>query len=253
MSVEIGFGSDDRAVSDVVGYVLIFSLIVATVGVVTTVGFSTLEDRQDAERVNNVERAFDVFANNVEDVYRDGAPSRATEMRLAGGELRYGEQVEVTIADASNSDINATVQMTPLVYADGDTEIVYVGGAVIRSERESAVMIRDPPFRFDSQRTLLPLVDTAGFPGRTTVSVEQTVRVRSASIERIATPEPGLSDADEVRVTVKSSRTDVWERYFEEQATAVGGNVSTNGEVSLTFEPEELSTPQSRIQLRLER
>ncbi len=252
MTAEFGFGSDDRGVSDVVGYVLIFSLIVATVGVVTTVGFSTLEDRQDAERVNNVERAFDVFANNVEDVYRGGAPSRATEMRLAGGELRYGEQVKITVADTSNTEINTTVRMTPLVYADGDTEIVYVGGAVIRSERESAVMIREPPFRFDSQRTLLPLVDTNGFPGRTSVSVERTVRVRSASIERIATPEPDLSDADELRLTVNSSRTDVWERYFDEQAPEVGGSVSNNGEVSLTFDTEELSTPQSRIQLRLE-
>jgi len=84
MTVEFGFGSDERGVSDVVGYVLIFSLIVATVGVVTTVGFSTLEDRQDAERVNNVERAFDVFANNMENVYRDGAPSRG-DGDAAGG------------------------------------------------------------------------------------------------------------------------------------------------------------------------
>jgi len=62
--------------------------------------------------------------------------------------------VEITIADNSSTDINTTVQMTPLVYADGGTEIVYVGGAVIRSERESAVMIRDPPSVSVSQRSL---------------------------------------------------------------------------------------------------
>jgi len=51
---------------------------------------------------------------------------------------------------------------------------------------------------------------------------------------------------------VKSSRTDAWERYFDQQATEVSGDVSNNGEVSFTFDTEELSTPQSRIQLRLE-
>lgn len=242
----------DRAVSDVVGYVLIFSLIVATVGVVTTVGFGTLEDRQTAEQINNAERAFDVFANNMENVYRDGSPSRATEMRLSGGTLQYGEPVNITIQDAADENVNHTVQMTPLVYSEGETEIIYVGGAVIRSERESAVMIRDPPFRIDSQRTLIPLVDTTGFPGVRTISAEERVRVRSANIERIAAPEPDLYDADEVRINVSSPRSDAWVRYFDERATEVGGTVSNNEEVSYTFETEELSAPQSRIQLRLE-
>jgi hypothetical protein len=91
----------DRAVSDVIGYVLVFSLIIATVGIVTAVGFSTIEDRQRDERINNVERAFDVFAANVEDVYRGGAPSRATEIRLSGGTLQYGEPVTITVRDGS--------------------------------------------------------------------------------------------------------------------------------------------------------
>jgi hypothetical protein len=243
----------NRAVSDVVGYVLIFSLITVSVGVITVGGFSALQDRQDAERINNAERAFDVFAGNMEDIYRDGAPSRATEMRLSGGTLRYGESVSITVADTDSPDTNATIQTTPLVYTDGGTEIIYVAGVVIRSEQGSAVMIREPPFRISSQRTFIPLVDTTGFPGLTALSVEGTVRIRSESRERIAVPEPELTDANEVRIDVNSPRDDAWERYFDDQAAEVGGSVSNNGEVSYTFETEELSAPQFRIQLRLER
>jgi len=50
--------TDDRGVTELVSYVLIFSLVIATIGTVTVLGMSTLMDRQQAEQLNNVERSF---------------------------------------------------------------------------------------------------------------------------------------------------------------------------------------------------
>ena len=241
--------SDDRGVSDVVGYVLIFSLIVATVGVVTTVGFGTLDDRQDAERINNVERAFDVFANNMENVYRDGAPSRATEMRLAGGELRYGEPTEITLRKADNSDINQTARITPIVYSDGGTEIVYEGGSIIRSQEQGGVMLRSPPYRFSSDRTLLPLVRTTRSTGESSVRLEGTIRVESALTSVDVDLDPELTDpGTELELVIESERQEVWDRYLEEVAESEESWVYDNG--TLTFDTTDVSAPRFRIQLR---
>jgi len=237
----------DRAVSDVVGYVLIFSLIVATVGVVTTVGFGTLDDRQTAEQINNAERAFDVFANNMENVYRDGSPSRATEMRLSGGTLQYGESVNITIQDADNSDVNHTVQVTPLIYSEGDTEIVYEGGAIIRDDGDGMVMRRAPPFRFDSDRTLLPFIRTTRAVGDTSVSRDGTIRVESVRTNINTTTRQQLSEAGDLELVVDSPRQEAWNRYLEEQAEEVGG---THTDGTLAFQTEELSVPRFRVQLR---
>jgi len=57
---------DRRAVSDVVGYVLVFSLVSLTVGVVSVAGVGALQDARDVEQANNAERAFDVLGDNVE-------------------------------------------------------------------------------------------------------------------------------------------------------------------------------------------
>lgn len=76
---------DNRAVSEVVGFVLTFSLVTMAIAIVFTAGFGGLQDTQQAEQVNNVERAFDVLDTNVQEVQRQEAPSRATEMRLSGG------------------------------------------------------------------------------------------------------------------------------------------------------------------------
>jgi hypothetical protein len=237
-----GLAFDDRGVSDVVGYVLVFSLITASVGVVTVVGFEAIDDRQEAERINNVERAFDVFAANVDNVYRDGAPGRATEMRLAGGSLGVGESVVITI-EASNGD-NVTVPTNPLVYRDGDTEIVYTAGALLRSEGDSSVMLQNPPFRTDTPTASFPIVDTYVSSGPTTVSSDGTIRVASAARGVNTTVPSSFGSPGAYNVTVESSRSDAWARYFDSQPNAnvlvresdrVVAEVSTDGIVAPRF------------------
>jgi len=239
----------DRAVSDVVGYVLIFSLIVTTVGVVTATGYGTLEDRQTAERINNVERAFDVLADNVEDVYREGAPSRATEMRLAGGELRHGEPVTVRIEDRSDPSVNVTTVSRPLVYADGDTEIVYAAGAVLRSDGGASIMLRDPPF-YSGSEAVFPLVGTYRTGGQRSVDGDGTVRITSTgTVINTTVPEP-FAAASAYNVTVESPRSDAWAQYFESDP-GFGAVERGNGTVEAEIEGDQVRVVRSLIRVRL--
>jgi len=63
------------------GFVFAFALVTASVGVVYTTGIGGLEDARENEQVTNAVRAFDVLHDNIEDVTREDAPSRATEKR----------------------------------------------------------------------------------------------------------------------------------------------------------------------------
>ena len=76
-----------RAVSEIIGFVLVFSLILGTITIVYVGGLSGLDDARNAERVNNAERAFDVMANNFQQMGRGDAPNRATEIKLADAQL----------------------------------------------------------------------------------------------------------------------------------------------------------------------
>lgn len=73
---------NDRGVSDTLGFVFVFAIILSTVAVVTTIGMAGLQDTRDVERVNNAERAFDILGDNMEDIADRGAPSRATEVKV---------------------------------------------------------------------------------------------------------------------------------------------------------------------------
>lgn len=249
MTTETTFITDERAVSDVVGYVLIFSLIIATVGIVTTVGFSTLEDRQDAEQINNAERAFDVFATNVEDVYRGGAPTRATEMRLAGGTLQHGEPVTVTVQDAANPNINHTMELSPLVYTEGETAIVYTGGAIVRSESRGSAILREPPFVLGTDRSMLPFVTTTQSVGSTAISRQGTIKIESRQTNVNATTRSAIADGGELKLVVDSPRQKAWDQYLNSEAERVDDWEYYEANSTLAFETDEMAVPRFRVRI----
>lgn len=207
----------DRGVSETVGFVLIFALIATTIAVTFTVGLGGLEDAQLAERDNNVERAFDVLHDNVNDLSRDGAPSRATEIRLGGGELSFENDSTYRI---NGTGINRS-SSTALVYRGaGETEIRYEHGAVIRSDGEGSIMLEEPDVLF-GETTMIGFVDL-NWLGTKSVGGDRTVLVRSDRGDRTAT---GLTG--NVRVRVEGPTADAWHRYFEEQRDGSGSEAIT--------------------------
>ncbi|MFC7027963.1 hypothetical protein ACFQH8_11645 [Halomicroarcula sp. GCM10025710] len=68
----------DRGQSATVGFVVIFSMVLLMVALISVSGFATLDHVQDAERVNNGVRSFEILSDNVDDVVGDEVPSRTT-------------------------------------------------------------------------------------------------------------------------------------------------------------------------------
>jgi hypothetical protein len=226
----------NRAQSEAIGFVLVFSLIVASTGVVYVVGFSSLQDVRTAEQLTNVERAFDVLDDNMQDIARRGAPTRSTELSLGGGDLRVAGQTNITVRATyvSNGTTAGTIpiETQPITYTLDDTEIAYTSGAVVRSERSGAVMLSEPGWIVDDDRTVITLFDTSlsgpreGVGGDTTVLV--VVGLNSRSVSSFATG-PGQVN---VSVTVESPRASAWMPFFEERGFVAVDDNPADGEIT---------------------
>lgn len=209
----VAFGR--RGISDVVGYVLVFSLVVSVVGVVSVAGFSSLDGVRDAEQANNAERAFDVLADNVADVYANGAPSRGTEISLSDASLRTTETVTVNVTARNTTTSNEFIfkmGSTPIVWqGTKETELVYSLGAVLRQEPDGGVVIDETPSQYDSDRTFIHLVQLRA-PQKQVGGT--TVRLRTvASSSEVLLPEG--TDYDELRLNITTPRADIWRRHLE--------------------------------------
>ena len=224
------FLSADRGVSETVGFVLVFALIATTIAITFTVGLGGLEDAQLAERDNNVERAFDVLHDNFNDLSRDGVPSRATELRLGGGELSFD--------DESGFRLNGTgfesqvIEGGSLTYRGaGDTRIVYENGAVFRMDGDNGVMIKEPDLLVgDTVVYSLYGLDGPLKP----VSGDRTVLVVGERTEREVAADDQTA-AENVTLDINSTQATVWERYYSDLAAEHEQvNVTTNGSADLT-------------------
>jgi hypothetical protein len=209
-------GSDSRAVREVVGYILIFSLIFTTVGLVSVAGIPTFDDARESEQKQNAERAFDVLNTNLAEVYDRGAPSRATELSADDGTVETGDPItfNVTVEDGSGITNSTEADINPIIFSGlGRTKFVYEGGAVFRDQPDSDVMLREPPFKVTDDRVFLPLVETYSnslqSTGGGTVLVRAEATDRSVDIAR---------ESEQLNITVSNSpREAAWKRYFEEE------------------------------------
>lgn len=251
--------NDERAVSEVVGFVLVFSLIIATIGIVYTTGLGGLQDTRDVERVNNAERAFDVLANNLQTLARGNAPNRATEIKLSDAELELGNRLtSTTSATGFNDEIEVAAR--PLTYRIDDSEIVYERGAVIRVDDggEGARMIREPDLLFGEERTvirhLLPRGGTQHISGDATVLVRAQVSVNTLVLPR----GESADDPGTVTYTMRTAteRAGVWQQYLEKEtptddACTIDHNAGDEGisEVSCEFDTDRLHVTQTILDI----
>ena len=225
----------NRGQSEAIGFVLIFSLIAASTGIVYVVGFSSLDDVRTAEQLDNVERAFDVLDANVRDLSRRGVPSRATELSLGGGDLRLGEPTNVTVrvryASNGTEAGNVSIENRPIEYELDDTDVVYSWGAVLREDRSTAVMRSEPGWIVTDRRAVIPLFDTSS-GGRDAVGGDTTVLVVAGLNSRSVTSYTTGSAQANVSVTVESPRADAWGPFLEERGFQAADGDPSDGTIT---------------------
>jgi hypothetical protein len=229
-------GGTDRGVSDTLGFVFIFALILSTVGLTFALGFGGLQDTRDFERLNNAERAFDVMGDNFDDMVRRGAPSRATEVKVADAQLRLADATTFNVSvDNGTATESVEFDAQPIVYDTGDGRIVYVNGAIFREDAGGSVIVRHSEFILSQERVLLPIVATRSAGDTDAVGGTTTVLVRAQTPEgqrgSFGFTVAETTETVDVTVNVTSQRPDVWKRELGRHADVscdpiVGDSVS---------------------------
>lgn len=210
----------NRGQSEVVGFVLVFGIILLGITLATVTGQTGLDNAREYERTSNAERAFSVLADNVGDVTRRGSPSRTTEFKLANAKLSLGDPITVTVRGEHVSDsgenFTHTATIHPIVYSsESGTNIAYGSGATIRSEEEGSVVIGEPNFVITEDAVILPIVRTWSEDGRA-VGGRSTIDVRTVySGEELVS---ASNTPHVVTLNVTSPRADAWERYLDSES-----------------------------------
>jgi len=233
----------DRGQSELVGYFLIFNVVILTVLLVGATGLVGLNNAQDFQRTTSAQQGFSALANDVDDVVRRGAPSRTTEIGLADVSLSFEQQTDITVRTDNGSIENRTVELHSLVYDSGsETRIVYSSGALLRADGGSSVMYREPNFLLDNDAVIVPLVTLS--PNNNTVGGDSAVAIETRDA---GTDVVGAGDVDTVTVEVTSPRTTAWYRYLDDEADC---DPPDSGTVTCRIDADRVSVTVDRVDVR---
>lgn len=210
----------DRAQSEVLGFVLVFASIVIAVALVTATGFAGLQGAREAEQVENAAVAFEVLADNVDDLVVAGAPSRSVEIKLADAQLSLAEPVTITVnvTDAATGASLAplVLEPRPIVYdARSGSTIVYSSGAVIRVDRDGMVTLREPTWLLSSDRVVLPIIQTREASTTSSQYVGGTKRVHVRTTRSLTQLLANETTPQTVTITVTSPRAAAWAQSLD--------------------------------------
>lgn len=246
----------DRGVSDLVGFAVIFGVVILSITLIYTVGLTALDDLQHDEAMNNAGRAFDIVAENLADIHQDGAPARSTELQFGGGQVSLTGQAKIELVARGTAGPGVNISSsTPITYHSRETAFYYVSGAVIRSDRGNSVMVLEPPFRFGADRTVISLVKTRAAGDTDSIGGQGTARLAAkrqviGSPARTGTVRNGTNDVT-FNVSVTSPGYRAWGRYFEHEGLTREEVDAANNTVVYSHTTSELYVRKTTIEVRL--
>lgn len=213
--------ADRRAVSEVIGYVLVISLVITTIGIVSVSGISILQDAREAEQTENAERAFDLLADNMEDIYRQGAPSRSTEVQLGNARVISANTTFINVSgtDPGGGSFSHNYSVHTLTYRDGSGEaLIYDAGAIFRTRNGDGVAVRPAPFIIGSDRTVITVPRltadaTTAVSGST--ALLRSNRLGATVVENDTTGGSGYTN---LQVDVTAPHWRAWNRTLNDRA-----------------------------------
>lgn len=219
----------DRGVSDLVAFLLIFVVMIASIGVVSAFGMSALEDARDHEQLDSAQVSMVTLSDQLNGIADHEAPARATELRLGGATLAIDDgptaNVTVTYDDGTNDTV-ADVVLGDVSYRLDGQRIVVAGGAVFRGGDASGVALTDPPFQCTETQARVNLIAVRA-EGTSVVSTGGVVQLQSRyRFTRLLSPpnRTSLYAADNVTVRLENTMyPTAWDRYFQDAGWSGSG------------------------------
>jgi hypothetical protein len=198
-----------EAVSESIGYLIIFSLVLTGIGLITLYGYPLLMQQQSSANVRNMEQTMIVLQNDVKSLSYKLANFKETSLRVSGGSLSLlgpmytGQQFDIWTDDGGIGGIATPYRFVPgeLRYfsTNDNLYITLENGAVIEKPVGTAgsFMLADPRWYMDNSTgtLVINLMNLSSAPGATQLLSQTgvgTVRMRllNANVSTYSAPIP---------------------------------------------------------------
>ncbi len=215
---------NNAAVSETLGYILLFAIVTLSMGFIYAVGYPMLQSNIDANIFESAEQSFIVLQSDMDRVAFDQKPVTITRMKLQNSELSVNNGSSMTITYDSNPPM--PVNTGNIEFEKDKKKIIYEMGSILESYPPDAmIMVSKPPiYVTDIDNTTVTTIglisvngeDSASGKGIATMTFTHNLSNMSMS-----------SSPTDVEVNINSNYAPVWEKYFEDIGFTVTNTTSS--------------------------
>jgi len=218
---------NDRGVSEAIGFMLIFTIVIAGIGLVTLYGYPLLLQQQVSADEKIMEKNMIVLQNDIKSLAYKTVPFKETSLKIGGGSL--------TVYNSSYSPSSSTITIydsgsPPTTYVDAfkpgelryesvsaQTDISLQNGAVVMRPRinPGSVMISEPRWFYDDQTNTM-VINLINITSTSIMAKEGIGTVQMTLGETNYTYIQGISESIYVDYTPDAVQnySIAWDNYF---------------------------------------
>lgn len=213
------FTRSNDAVSEMVDYSIILSIIILATGIIVVAGVPMLEDMQEVQHTENIRQSFEVMAMNMNKVVFGNAPSQSVELKMYGGVLSVagdnyiGIDLQVWNSSAGSIEMQSALgyEVKNIENSYQDTIISYENtGVWAKYEEGKSVMVSEPRFTFANDVMVIPV---ALIGGTDSISGSGLSRVTADSGSKKVYKYENVSM---MNASITSDYFESWGRYLNE-------------------------------------
>jgi hypothetical protein len=241
-----------KAVSEVLGMMLILSTMMIVIGLVMVVGVPMIDSAKHTAKMDVAMNSFLSLQNDIEEVVRGPiwvqnpsnitdingtAPSRVTYFELMDGTLsEFPNSTDLTYTE-NGGEYTANISTGKIEYKSNDEFIVYENGAIMRMYGSGTpIMVSDPLINIYNNGksniiisihaiNLIGSVSSAA--GESKAMVETRLKYYNPTIESTGAP-----NSNQTNILIFSDYPDVWSEFFDEKLKRSGLIPSNKGDLT---------------------
>jgi len=210
----------DRGLSEVLSFVFVSTLVLATLSITFIVGIDNLEERQEQEKISNIERSLVIYDENVNDLIEGSARVRTTQLQTQDATLGGGYETSMSI-ELDNANETYASNSTVFRYeTEYNVEYVQEFGAILKivnpsSNEPEVIMLHKPQFVFTDEfdSVSLHMVETRQSNSNVTIQTDR-ILVRKSTGRNVVISPGGGTVPEDITVTMNTPNYEFWNEYM---------------------------------------
>ncbi|NLO77812.1 MAG: hypothetical protein GX097_04875 [Methanomicrobiales archaeon] len=249
---------DESGVSEAIGFILVFMIVILGISIVTLYGYPVLADARISSDEKIMEQNMIVLQSDIKILTRNNVPYRDTTMGVSGGSIfvtnsteaenKGGGYFNITFFNKSTGGPESRIYYPgslEFVSDEGTAVISVTNGAVVKRQldQNGSVMVSDPRWFYDEtngKKTLVIFMTTLKSTRQMTLGGIETIQMRMLDAPHVEDQDytKGGGIAQNVKIEYYYGLNDKYSRAWENYLT--GPYIVQNGFLRASFENSDI-------------